>query len=606
MNAATATALQRSFYAVGLLVGVVLILYVARIILVPLALAMLLAFILTPLVDWLERHHLRRGLAVLLAACVALLVVGGVGWAVTTQIANLGAQLQEHEQEYQANIRAKLTPVLGLLESAKQVEEIGKGVPENPAGPVRPAPTPVVVEEEGFRRVLAWLPGVVWPVLEVGGEALLVVVLAIFILFQRETLRDRLLRLHGHGHLASATRALNDTEHRVSRYLLLQLLTNTMVGLGVAIGLYFIGVQYAVLWGLLVAALRFIPYVGVWVAALLPLTLTMAIFPGWTESLLVVGLFLVLELVTANAVEPILFGHGTGVAPLPLLVAAIFWSWLWGPAGLLLSTPLTVCLVVLGRHVRPLRFLDVLLGEREALDVRDRYYQRLLAGDQDDAADLLYQRMQDSAPEAVFDDLVIPALVRARADREEDEVTPAEERTVLHATRALINSTLTPDTEASDPTERTAPPPMVLGCPAHGARDGLALRLFGLVLQSAGCELKLVSPQRVVEEAQALNGQGQVVIVCIAAVPPGGLWKAAHLCRRLRARVPAAKVLVGRWGGGEDAATADARLRALGAEWVGTTLHESVEHVGAALGVPQLGAPAANVPAGSPEAAAQS
>ncbi len=444
MRQSTALLLQHSFYVVALLLGVVVILYGARVWLVPLALAVLLAFILMPIVAWLERKRLPRALAVALAALAALVTIGLFAYVVTLQVGGLATQLQAHGDEYRANVTAKLAPLLNALQSAQGIDEVGTSVPPTPPGQPQAAakgPTAVVVEPHGI-AALSWLPAVMLPALEVAGETLLVVVLAIFILARRENLRDRLLSLLGERNLAGATRAMNDTADRVSRYLLLQLCTNAGLGLGVGIGLHFIGVPYAVLWGVLAGAMRFLPYVGVWVAALLPFALSVVLFPGWTTAILVLVLFLALELVVANVVEPLLYGHGTGVSPLPLLVAAVFWSWLWGPAGLLLSTPMTVVLVVLGRHVRPLRFLDVLLAAEPTLDTPSRYYQRLLACDLDEACTILSSEMRRQPLDALCDAVVLPVLVRARLERDGEELNAEEElrRRFQHAHAAQLGA----------------------------------------------------------------------------------------------------------------------------------------------------------------------
>ncbi len=595
MSHATAAMLRRSFYAVGLALGVILILWGGRIVLVPLSLAVLLAFVLTPVVDWLNRRGMPRKPSVALVAFLTLLLLTGAGYVVTLQLTGLAAQFRAHGDEYRQNVADKFAPVLELLESARKVEDMSKDVPGVKEGQEQKLPpTPVVVESHGF-GMLSWLPAVVWPVVEVGGETLLVVVLAIFILLWRENLRDRLLSLLGPRHIAGSTRALNDTARRVSRYLLLLACINGMVGLAVGLGLYFIGVPYAVLWGVLVAALRFIPYIGVWVAAALPFGLSLAIFPNWTPALLVLGLFLTIELVVANAVEPLLFGHGTGVAPLPLLLAAVFWAWLWGPAGLLLSTPLTVCLVVLGRHVPALRMLDILLGAQPTLDPPARLYQRLLAGDVDEASGVLQERLDHQPLEEVCDELVLPALLRARVEREDGNLNADEERAVLRGTRLLIRSVLAPDVSDVTPgrvAELVGPPLRVLGCPARGAADAIALRMLGLALHSSGCELKLVTAERVVAEARALAQPGRPAVVCIGTLPPGGLANAAHLCRRLRTRVPGVRVIIGRWGSTDEAGASDARLRNVGAESVGATLRETLALILAALGLPpQVAAP---------------
>jgi predicted PurR-regulated permease PerM len=586
MNASTAAMLQRSFYAVALLLGVVAILYGASVWLVPLALAVLLAFILMPIVDWLERHRLPRIPAVTVAAVVSLVLIVAAGYVVTLQLNGLATHLQENGSTYKANIKAKLAPVLDVLDSAQQLQELGKKGAAEASGTPRqapPDPTPVVVESHAT-AMLSWLPTLVLPVLDIGARSLLVVVLAMFILVRRESLRDRVLSLLGPRNLAGATRAINDTATRVSRYLFLLLWTNVGVGIAVAIGLYCIGVPYAILWGALAAALRFIPYVGVWIAAVLAFGLSVAIFPSWGATMLVAALFLVIELAVANVVEPLVFGHGTGVSPLPLLIAAVFWTWLWGPAGLVLSTPLTVCLVVLGQHVPALRFFDVLLGARPALDTASRYYQRLLASDQDEAAAILQTELQGKPLDAVCDEVVLPALARARTDHDDRELSAEEARAVLRGTRLMLGTALAP-ASVNGADAKDAPAVTVLGCPVHGAADALALQMLRLLLGMAGVELKLVSARRLPEEVRALVARGEPAVVCVGVVQPGGMAQAFQACRRVRHAAADAHVVVGRWGAAAENAQADERLKSAGAVAVGVTLHETLDHVLAALGM---------------------
>src|SRR5262249_8294685 len=246
------------------------------------------------------------------------------------------------------------------------------------------------------------------PVLEGLATTVLVVVLVVFVLVLREDLRNRLLRLIGNGRITDTTKALDDAAGRISRFLLTQSLINVFFGMVLTISLWLAGVPYALLWGFLAALLRFVPYMGTFFAMLLPFTYSVAVFPGWREPLLALGIYLTLELLAAYVVEPLLLGHSTGVSPLALVFAAAVWTWLWGPLGLILSTPMTTCLVVLGKYVPGLEFLDVLLGDERVLDTSVSFYQRLLARDQDEATELVEHYLESHPPEAVFDELLLP------------------------------------------------------------------------------------------------------------------------------------------------------------------------------------------------------
>jgi predicted PurR-regulated permease PerM len=583
------TALQRAFYMLGTLVLVTCILYWGKVVLVPLALAVLLAFVLTPLVLRLERrHNLRRWSSVSIAALAAIAVLGGVLTVAGHQISALADELRT-DPRYEAHINRKLAPLYALMDELEKLQKIGWNHQTRPSAPPEQkgksrVPAPVVFQPD--QSLLRWIPSLAVPTIEILAEAFLVLVLTVFILSQRENLRDRLIRLIGRRYLTSTTKAMGDAAERVSRYLLLQLGTNTVMGVCVATGLYLIDVRYALLWGVLALVLRFIPYVGIWLAASLPLLWTLAAAPDWTQPLLVLGLFLSLELVMANFIEPMLFGHGTGVGPLALLVAAVFWAWLWGPIGLLLSAPLTVVLVVVGQHVPGLKFLDVLLSDAPALGPAARYYQRLLAGDRDEASLLVEEHLRTHPPEVIYDEVLLPALVRARADREDGEITSEEEEFFCRTTEELLDDLLAhvgpvnPEAVGAaqhNSAGRPEPPHLelhVLGCAARGEEDRLALKMLQQVLQPLGAEVNLVPTKVLLGQSKGAEPP-RPDMICVADLPPGGLMEARTLCRRLRAQYPDVRIVVGRWGEHDDVEGAREHLAAVGAEAVAVSLLET-------------------------------
>jgi predicted PurR-regulated permease PerM len=578
MTTPSVSALQRTFYVLAIFALVAGILYWAQVVLVPIAVAILLTFILSPPAEWLEARGLRRAFSVPVVTALAFALIAALCWVAAAQIRKLASDMPK----YEGNITRKLAPVFDVLEGLQKVQEIdkrkdkGKGAPATEAEGGEAGPTPVVVQPR-HSSALAWVPRLIGPVLEVGAHTVLVVILTVFMLAQRENLRNRLLRLIGPRHMTSTTKAMDDAAHRLSRYLLLQTGTNAVMGLAVTVGLLVIGVPQAPLWGLLTAVFRFVPYVGIWLAAVLPLSVSVAVSPGWTQPLLVVALFGVLEPTMGNVVEPLLFGHGTGVSALALLVVAVFWAWLWGAVGLILSTPLTVCLVVLGKHVPGLRFFDVLLGDAPALDTPARYYQRLLARDPDEATVLLEEFLQTHPADAAYDEVILPALVRVKAERQDGRLTPDDERFIFRTTRRLIADLVAPQEAGQAP---PAPAdgeggrgPRVLGCPLRGTGNGLALGMLRRLLASAGCELEVVSPHRLLEKVRA--EQGRPLVVCLAALPPGGLVQAASLTRRVRALNPSVQVVLGRWGGREDAGESNPSLRSAGVGEVLTSLRET-------------------------------
>jgi predicted PurR-regulated permease PerM len=379
-------------------------LYFGQDVLIPLALALLISFILTPLVQRLQAMRLGRVPAALL---VVVLVFGGVGalaWTMGRQLVSFAETLPRYEQ----NIRTKVAFLRGGSSAAvRQVQQtvehlredlgIANPNPRSAPGPrvegrsrgaAPAAPVPVTLVEPP-ETPLTVLRTTLFPLLGPLGTAGLVIIFVIFMLIQREDLRDRLLRLLGEGRLNASTQALDEAAQRVSRYLLMQSLINTGTGTAVGIGLFFIGVPNALLWGLFAGVLRFIPYVGPWVAATLPTLISLAVFPGWEKPLLTIALFLLIELVSNNVVEPLVYGSETGISTLGILVSAVFWTWLWGAVGLLMATPLTVCLVVMGRYVPQLHFLDVLLGDQPPLPLEAQIYHRLLALDAEEVEVLL-------------------------------------------------------------------------------------------------------------------------------------------------------------------------------------------------------------------------
>jgi predicted PurR-regulated permease PerM len=436
----------------GTVVGVVVVscLYWAQTVFIPVALAVFLSFLLAPLVTALQRRGLRRLPSVLLVVMLAAAVLGGGVWLVTAEVTSLAGEVPK----YTENIKAKVKSLRHLGQGSvtshleKMIQEI-TGAWNLPAGsregkpgdkpPVAALgkPTAVVLEPES-PTWLARLPALLSSVLATLAGLALALVLVVFMLLKREDLRNRLIRLVSHGQITVMTKALDDAAQRISRFLLMQLIVNAMVGLAVGVGLMALRVQYAFLWGFLAAVFRYIPYIGVWIAALPPIILSLAMFPGWVQPLLVIGLFLVIELTASNVIEPRLYGHSIGVSEVALLVAAAFWAFLWGPIGLVLSSPLTVCMVVLGKYVPQLKFLDVLLGDEPPLDAHVTFYQRLLARDQDEATQLVLAQAKASSPEQVYDDFLVPALNYVKRDRERDDLTESDEQSVLQAVREIL------------------------------------------------------------------------------------------------------------------------------------------------------------------------
>jgi hypothetical protein len=437
---------------------------------------------------------------------------------------------------------------------------------------------------------LSRLPAALTPVMGPFGAVGLAVVLAIFMLLKREDLRNRFIRLAGRGRMTVTTKAVDEAGARISRYLLMQVIVNGTYGLAWGAGLALIGVDYALLWGFLAAVLRYVPYIGAPVAAVLPLALSVVQFEGWTQPLLVAGLLLVIEVVSNNVMEPWLYGQSIGVSEVALLIAATFWAFLWGPIGLVLSGPLTVCLAVLGRYVPPLEFFDVLLSDEPALAPDVSYYQRLLARDQDEAALIVRAAAGAAPPERLYDDLLVPALTYARRDRERDELEERDEHFILQATREVLEdlgerqASGAAEQAAAEPAgtsavESTGPKVRVLGCPARDDMDQLALEMLRQLLDPARWEVEVVPTPTLSGELLSMVQEKAPAVLCVGALPPGGLAHTRYLCKRLRARFPAAKIVVGRWGLKGNVDENRDQLREAGADQVDTTLLDTQGHL---------------------------
>ena len=469
---------------------VVSVLYWAQAVLVPVALAILLTFVLTPPVTWLERW-IGRVPAVLVVVTLVFSVLGLSGWGLTRQLGHLAADLPG----YRANIRTKIADVRGAgkggaVEQLQDTFEDIKGDLGASGLQKGTISRPVVVAPEAASAFagFSWLGPMVGPLSTAG----LVVALVMFMLLERRDLRDRLIGLLGHGRLASTTKAFDEAGSRVSRQLLMQSLVNLVYGVGVGIGLYFLGVPYPFVWAALGAALRFIPYVGPVLGAGAPILVSLAALEGWRGPLTVVALFLVLELFTNLVLETVLYAGAAGVSQVALLVSVAFWTWLWGPLGLLLATPLTVCLVVLGKHVPGLSFVGMLMADTPALAPEYNYYQRLLARDQSEASDLVERHIKANPPSSVYDALLLPALNYAERDRIEGRLSATEETAVIDATRELIvdaadsirslsSESLSPSVDGNLPGPRE--PLRVLGYAANGVADEIALTMMSHLVQ---------------------------------------------------------------------------------------------------------------------------
>jgi predicted PurR-regulated permease PerM len=584
--------------ALGLVVAV---LYLGSEIFIPLALAILLSFMLAPIVIRLRRWGLGRipsVLAVVLLLFVALL---GFGAIVASQVVHLANNLPTYEWNLRAKIRDLriAVPSGGVVERAtdtlQDLREELEGATTPTEGEARstdegPAPEPVPV------RVQPPQPGPLQMLREVGGPLVapvatagLVVVLVIFMLLQREDLRDRVLRLVGASDVARTTEAMDDAAKRISRYLLMQLVINVLYGIPVGIGLYLIGVPNPLLWALLATVLRFIPYLGPVIAALFPIALSFAVAPGWTLPLMTIALFVILELFSNNVLEPWLYGSSTGLSPIAVLLAAVVWTTLWGPVGLLLSTPLTVCLVVLGRHVPQLGFFDVLLGDEPALAPELKFYQRLLARDPEEATELAEDYLEDEPLEKLFDAVIMPALVLAEQDRLRGSLDRETVRGIAEDAIGVVDDLAAeaearPDADADEDRadgDLAGAETAVLCVGARNGLDEAAAAMLAHLLLRRGIGGRREPREVVAGRNLARLERAGIALIALCYVNPEATQHAHRQIRRLRQHFGGAvPILVALFTADPATETPEALLETTSADLVATSLRQAVNRIG--------------------------
>lgn len=576
------------------LLVVVVILYAAREVLIPLALALLLSFALAPIVSFLRRRSVPRVLAVALSVSAAFAVIGLAALLVIGQVSSLATNIPTYQSNIIEKVRAlrEMGAAGGVLERLSgAVERVGAEIEKGtqPAAEQEPSPLQVeVVNDEGPVEILH---NIVVPLVSPFATSGLIIVVVIFMLLDRENLRDRFIRLVGYSDLHRTTEALEDAGTRVGRYLLMQLVVNTLYAIPVAVGLTLIGLPNAVLWGVLALFLRFVPYIGPAIAMVLPLFLAIAVAPGWSLVLWTAALFIVLELVSNNILEPWLYGSRTGLSPVAIIVAAIFWTWLWGPLGLLLSTPLTVCLVVLGKHVPQFAFFDVLLGNEPVLDMEERLYQRFLAGDADEATDHAEDCLRDDYLVDFYDKVGIPALLLAEQDRQRGALLDERLAQVADSAQTMVaNLQEIAEAEEEEEEEDDDAPESVEGQAVDGADeqveipdgsgrnllciggrgvlDDAAAAMLAQVLEVEGAEAAVAShPELELRNVRKLDLEGIDTVIVVFLNAASGAH-ARHAVRRLKRLNPSLRVGIFMPGGGADGDATPPDAAAISADFV--------------------------------------
>lgn len=619
--------------ALTLLSSVVVIaaLYFSRGILLPFALAVLLSFLLAPFVTRLEGWKCPRVAAVLLVVTLCFASLGIISSVIVRQLYDLAYHLPDYKvnlinktQSFRSegdgvfkkmtdafadvleNVSPKvdqkrseiskpdevLSPQAATAAGARSdssrnkglLDQLGLAGEEKVTEPIRVE----IVDRLSVNAIIrSFLARVLGPL----GAAAIVIVFVIFVLIEREDLRNRLIYLIGSRQLNFTTQALNDAAQRVSRYLVMQLAINGVFGLVVAVGLFFIGVPNALLWGVMAAILRFVPFIGPWIAAIVVMAVSLAVFDGWTRPILVLSLFLLNELVSNNILEPWLYGASTGISKIGILVSAVFWTWLWGPVGLVMATPLTVCLTVIARYVPQIAFLNKLLSTQELLPPPERFYQRLLAMDPEEAIDVVEEYLKENSLEALYDTVLIPALSLAEQDRHQGDLDELRQRLILDTMRELVDDlgarakrTLVAEREANKdaiaPAAAVAPQAISVLClPAQNEADEISGMMLAQLLEAQGVKAIELSTKTLVGEMLAQVTEQAAEIVCVSAVPPFAATHARYLCKRLRPKFPKLHIVVGLWQASGSTKKAQERLAATGIDEFVTTLAEATKQV---------------------------
>jgi predicted PurR-regulated permease PerM len=592
-------------------------LYVGREIFVPIALAILLSFVLAPPVDFLERWHLPRAVAVPIVVVVAFLVLFGLGSVIVSQVTQLAERLPAYQVTmHQKILSLKSATTAGPLERAADIlQGLGKELnrPETKAPTRGPSAAPAP-EAEAARPIpvavrpppptaLESITSLIAPLLHPLATVGVVIIFVVFILFQREDLRNRLIKLAGSHDLQKTTSAIDDAAGRLSSLFLSQLGLNTAFGVVIGLGLWVIGVPSAILWGNLAGIMRFVPYIGAFIAAFFPLTLAIAVDPGWSMLIWTAVLILSTELIVGHAIEPMLFGHSSGLSPFAVVVSATFWTALWGPIGLVLATPLTVCLVVLGRHVDRLKFFDILLGDRPALSPPEIFYQRMLADDPAEAVEKAEKFLKERSLSEYYEDVALRGLKLAQNDVLRERLDAKQLAEIRDNVAELIEDLSdeadtmrtgdAPDAETEAAIDYAAVPmpelPFLIreGLPEgwqaeqpvlciaeRSDLDEAAALILAQILTKHGLGARVAKKGDIAGPAIFRLDDEGVALVCVSALDDSSPAHTRYVVRRLRRKLPQAKILVCYWMG-ENSAAMDEAVRA---DAIATTLSAAAQY----------------------------
>ncbi|HWC62590.1 MAG TPA: AI-2E family transporter [Rhizomicrobium sp.] len=584
--------LNQKFMTAVICAVVVSGIYFGRPVLMPLALAVLMSFALAPLVTMFRHIRLGHVPSVLLSLFFAMVLIAGLGTFVGSQLAGLARDLPS----YQNNISRKIAALRGTADGGtlsrlnRTIEALGEQVSGGRARPATvPAggatedtPVPVVIQRES-EAPWQLAQDVLGPLLEPLGVVALVLVFVGFILLQKDDLRDRFVRLAGSRDMQRTTVALDEAASRLSRYLFLQTAINASFGLVIGGGLWLIGIPNPGLWGLIAMLFRFVPYVGVPLAFLFPAILAVAVDPNWSKLIWVMVLYGAVEPIVGQAIEPFVYGRSMGLSAVAVVVALVFWTWLWGPVGLLLSTPLTMCFVVLGRHIQSLKFLDVMFGDEPPLAMDESLYLRMLADNPSDAIQDAEEFLGDHSISAYYDEVAARALVLAQADVNRGVLDPLRQSRIRDAIKGLIANLGDHGEEAAAKASAELPPAWrgtpVLCIAGRGPLDEAAALLLTDMLAKYGIKARVVPPEGAsATQIDALDVTG-VQVACLSYLEPGTYKNARYQVRRLRKRMPEVPIISIFWGIGSDAARYLDSVEATESDVVTTGLKETMHHL---------------------------
>ena len=597
-----------------LAVIIVATLYFGRELFVPIALAILLSFVVAPLVRALQKLRVPRALSVVGVVLLAFVVIFALGGLIATQITQLAGNLPR----YQTTVRDKIISLRGtaagsspLERVADMLQDLGKELNKPNAAATRVSPgqeeKPIAVEiHQPPPTALESIAKLISPLLGPLTTTGILIIFVIFILLQREDLRNRLIKLAGAHDLQKTTAALDDAASRLSRLFLTQLALNSAFGIVIGTGLWIIGVPSPMLWGALAAILRFVPYIGAFIAAVFPLALAVAVDPGWLMLLWTAALFLIVEPLVGHVIEPLIYGHSTGLSPVAVVVSATFWTALWGPIGLVLATPLTVCLVVMGRHVERLQFLDVLFGDRPALSPPEIFYQRLLAGDPAEAVDKAEEFLKERSLADYYDEVALKGLklaqndigrgtldsprvhkIKEAVDELVDNLSDQEDRkpaaAITHDAEAAAAIEEAGEPVASDlpvlqkdelaPEWRSAAP--ILCAAGRSELDEAVATMLAQLLVKHGLGAKVAGAEALSTAGIFRLDTAETAMVCISYLDGSSPAHMRYTIRRLRRILPHAKILLACWMIEQDLASLRESVKADG---IATTLRDAVKH----------------------------